>query len=224
MLQAQARMRCIAAVVVLLLPGCIEKHFAPAPLPPLLATSAAAPPVAIGAQLIIPGEHMIWAVSADGLPIGRAEMLVRDKDIVSSFNTDGVASMVANVHEQLETPLSGGVHPFNIHTAIAWIRAWSPRDAVAAKLDVVYDGDRYLVTCEPPLPDSVEGAKAVKVACQFAATEPVTLTLELTDSSDRVPLRVLARIGSMHVQAELLTRELRGEPTTPVPPAHASMP
>jgi len=215
-------MHRIAAV--LLLTACVEKHIAPAPLPPLLATSAAAPPVAIGAQLIIPGEHMIWAVSADGLPIGRAEMLVRDHDIISSFNTDGVASMVANVHEQIETPLSGGVHPFNIHTAIAWIRAWSPRDAVAAKLDVVYDGDRYLVTCEPPMPDSVDDKKAVKVACQFAATQPITLTLELADSSDRVPLRVLARIGSMHVQAELISRELRGEATTGVPPAHAFAP
>ena len=209
---------------VLFLAACVEKHVAPLPLPPLLATSAAAAPVAIGAQLIIPGEHMIWAVSADGLPIGRAEMLVRDHDILSRFNTDGVASMVANVHEELDTPLSGGVQPFNLHTAIAWLRAWSPRDAAATKLDVVYEGDHYTVTCEPPMHDDVDGAKAWKVACQFAATEPITLTLELADTSDRVPLRVLARIGSMHVQAELISRELRGEATTPVPPAHASEP
>ncbi len=210
-------------IPLLLLAACASSHITSQPLPPLVVEKPAE--AATGAARIIPGEHMIWEVAADGMTIGRAEMMTGDTAISSRFSTDGFASMFANVHEELDTPIGAPVHPYNLHTAIAWLRAWSPPPGAApAKLDVTYDGDRYLVTCEPPIRDGVNGTPALRVACQFATRDPVTLTLDLADDSDRAPLRVVARIGSLHVVADLVSRELRGDHATPVPGTHASMP
>jgi hypothetical protein len=181
------------------------------------------PEAAAGAQRIIPGEHMIWEVAADGMTIGRAEMITREREIASKFATDGFASMFADVHEELTTPITRETQVYTLHGAIAWIRGWSPRDAAPASLVVEYAGDRYNVVCEPPMPDEVNERKALRVACRFDARDPVTLTLQLADDSDRAPLRVVARIGSVHVEAELISRDLRGFRATPVPQTHASV-
>lgn len=202
--------------------ACGTSHVTPQPLPPLLV--APPPQAAIGAQRIIPGEHMIWQVAADGMTIGRAEMITDDHEIESHFATDGFASMFADVREDLTTPIVQSSRVYSLHSAIAWLRGWSPRDAAPAALEVEYDGDRYHVVCEPPSPDDVHGQRALRVACRFESRQPVALTLQLGDDSDRVPLRVVARIGSLHVEAELISRELRGARGTPVPQAHASVP
>jgi hypothetical protein len=212
--------------LLLLLPltACGTTHVTPQPLPPLMATLP--PTAAAGEQRIIPGEHMIWEVAANGMTIGRAEMITRDAEIESRFATDGFASMFADVHHDMTTPITPSGKPpqvYTLHSAIAWIRGWHPHGTAPAKLAIEYDGDRYLVVCEPPLPDEVHGTRALRVACQFDTREQVSLTLQLADDSDRAPLRALARIGSMHIEAELISRELRGSTATPVPQTHASV-
>jgi hypothetical protein len=205
--------------LLLLVCACAESRVAPKPLPALL---VAAPPAdAAGDGRVIPGEHMIWEVATGGMTIGRAEMMTDDQTVSSRFATDGFASMFADVHHELTTPIA---QPHTLHSAIAWLRGWHPHDATPAKLVVDYDGDRYNVVCEPPRPDEVHDRRAVKVACRFDAREPVALTLELTDDMDRAPLRVLAIIGTLHVEADLVSRDFRGARATPVPPTHASAP
>jgi len=210
-----------SAAVAVVLAACSSSHFTPPPLPPLVVPP---PPVAAGGdQRVIAGEHLIWEVAADGMTVGRAEMLVRGAEIESRFGTDGFASMFADVHHELTTAITRG-QPYTLHSAIAWIRGWHPTDTRPAKLVVDYDGDRYTVVCEPPVPDEVHDQRAVRVACRFDAREAVALTLELSDDMDRAPLRVLARIGSLHVEADLISRDFRGARATPVPPTHASAP
>jgi hypothetical protein len=208
-------------LVLPLLAACAEHHVPQKPLPPLLAS--APPAVAVGEPRVIPGEHMVWEVATGGVTIGRAEMFTDDQSIASKFATDGFASMFADVHHELTTAITRG-QPYTLHSAIAWIRGWHPHDTRPAKLFVDYDGDRYTVVCEPPVPDEVHDQRAVRVACRFDAREAVALTLELADDMDRAPLRVLARIGSLHVEADLIARDFRGARATPVPPTHASAP
>lgn len=206
--------------LLVVLTACTASHVAPKPLPALVV--APPPSAATGDQLIIPGEHMIWEVASGGMTIGRAEMITREHEIASKFATDGFASMFADVHHELTTPITRDTQVYSLHSAIAWLRGWHPHDAAPATLVVEYDGDRYNVVCEPPMPDDVHDRRALRVACRFDARDPVALTLELADDSDRAPLRVMARIGSLHVDAELISRELRGFRATPVPQAHAS--
>jgi hypothetical protein len=194
-------------------------HLAPQPLPPLVAT--APPSSAAGGALVIPGEHLIWEVAADGVTIGRAEMIVRPAEIESRFQTDGIASMFADVHEHLVTPLADTSGVYTIHSALAWLRAWHPTGSAAARLAIRYDGDRYEATCEPPLPDELHDARVVRIACSVATSEPVMVTFQLADDSDRVPMRVVAKIGTTNVEADLVLRDLRGSIATPVARAHA---
>ena len=193
-------------------------HLAPQPLPPLVAT--APPSLAGGGTLVIPGEHLIWEVAADGVTIGRAEMIVRAAEIESRFQTDGIASMFADVHEHLVTPIADAPGLYTIHSALAWLRAWHPTGSSAARLAINYDGDRYAVTCEPPIPDELHDARVVRIECSVATSEPATLTFQLADDSDRVPMRVVAKIGTTNVEANLVMRDLRGSAATPVAQTH----
>ena len=210
--------RIALASVTLAVPACAS-HLAPQPLPPLVATAAPSP--AGGGTLVIPGEHLIWEVAADGVTIGRAEMIVRPPEIESRFQTDGIASMFADVQEHLITPIADSPGIYTIHSALGWLRAWHPSGSAAARLAISYDGDRYAVTCEPPIPDELHDARVVRIACDVATSEPVTLTFQLADDSDRVPLRVVAKVGTTNVEANLVLRDLRGSAATPVAQAHA---
>lgn len=209
--------RLALASVTLAVAACAS-HLAPQPLPPLVATAPPSP--AGGGTLVIPGEHLIWEVAADGVAIGRAEMIVRPAEIESRFQTDGIASMFADVHEHLITPIADASSIYTVHSALAWLRAWHPTGSAAARLAVSYDGDRYAVTCEPPIPDELHDARVVRIACDVATSEPVMVTFQLAADRDRVPMRVVANIGTTNVEANLVLRDLRGSAATPVAWAH----
>jgi len=210
-------LRLVLASVTIFVIACAS-HLAPQPLPPLVAT--APPGAAGGGTLVILGEHLVWEVAADGVTIGRAEMIVRPAEIESRFRTDGIASMFADVHEHLITPIADAPGVYTIHSALAWLRAWHPTGSGAARLAISYDGDRYAVTCEPPIPDELHDARVVRIACSVATSEPVMLTFQLADDGDRVPMRVVAKIGTSNLEANLVLRDLRGSAATPVARAH----
>lgn len=213
-------------IVRLSLLACIaacEPQLAPRPLPPLLVPPPAQQ-VSSGPLWIIPGEHLIWEVASDGMPIGRAELVTRDHEIESRFATDGLASMIAAVHHDLVTPIDYGVHVHTIHSALAWLRAWTPRDGAPAVLDVEFDGDRYHLACDPPIPDELHETHVVRVACEIdplrtasgsaacpggagacdRSDDPIALTFWFSADRDRLPVSVMARAGSFHLSAELV--------------------
>jgi hypothetical protein len=180
-----------------------EPSVAPRPLPPLLVPPPATK-VTSGPLFIVPGEHLIWEVASDGMPIGRAELVTRDHEIESRFATDGLASMVASVHHDLTTPIDYGVRVHSIHSALAWLRAWEPRDGAPAVLDIEFDGDRYRLACDPPVPDELHEAQVIRVACEVDRGDPIALTFWFSADHDRLPVSVMARAGSLHLQAELV--------------------
>ena len=210
-------LRLALASVTASITACAS-HLAPQPLPPLVATAPPSP--AGGGTLVIPGEHLIWEVAADGVTIGRAEMIVRAAEIESRFQTDGIASMFADVHEHLITPIADASGVYTLHSALAWLRAWHPTGSAAARLAISYDGDRYAVTCEPPIPDELHDVRVVRIACSVATREPAMLTFQLAEDGDRVPMRVVAKIGTTNVEANLVLRDLRGSTATPVALTH----
>jgi hypothetical protein len=189
-------------VIPLLLAAC-EPQLTPKPLPQLIVPPR---PVAVssGALWIVPGEHLIWEVSSGELTIGRAELVTREHEMESRFATDGFASMFAAVHHELTTPIDYGLHVHTIHSALAWLRAWTPRDQAPAVLEVELDGDRYHVACEPPMADELHDTRVDRIACEIQAPDAIAVTLWLSTDSARVPLRLLARTGTFHVAADLV--------------------
>jgi hypothetical protein len=148
---------------------------------------------------------LIWQVASDGMPIGRAELVTREHEIESTFTTDGLASMFASVHHDLVTPIDLDARVHSIHSALAWLRAWVPRDPAPAVLDVVFDDDHYKLTCEPPIADELHGRRANRIACEIAdGHQSIGLTFWLSADDDRLPLAVVARAGSFHLGAELV--------------------
>src|SRR6184192_2052757 len=95
-------------VVLALLAAC-EPQFAAKPLPPL-AVEPPAQRITSGALYIHVGEHLIWEVASEGIPIGRAELVTRENEMESRFTTDGFASLFASVHHELTTPIDYGTH------------------------------------------------------------------------------------------------------------------
>ena len=207
------------ALAVLALAAC-EPPLPPRPLPPLV---EAPPPAQVtgGALWIVPGEDLIWEVEAGGMEIGRAEMIVRDDQIESHFATNQLASMFEAVNEDLTTPIHHGAPFLDPYTALAWLRAWSPRDARPAILDVVFDDHHYRVACQPPVPDELHDARVQRISCQVELKDPIAIELQRSDDGDRVPVRVVARAGTMRLAAELVSRTQRGSSATGVPQAHA---
>jgi hypothetical protein len=190
--------------LVLIAAAC-EPQPAPKPLPQLVVAPA---PVAVssGALQIIPGEHLIWQVSSGELTIGRAELVTREHEIESRLATEGFASMFADVHHELTTPIDYGMRVHTIHSALAWLRAWAPRDHAPAVLEVELDGDRYQVACEAPMSDELNGANVDRIACEIRARGAIAVTLWLSTDTSRVPVRIVARTGTLHLAAELVAR------------------
>jgi hypothetical protein len=201
-LASHARMRHLVALALL---AACEPHPAPKPLPELVVPPR---PVAVssGALWIVPGEHLIWQVSSGELTIGRAELVTREHEIESRFATDGFASMFADVHHELTTPIEYGLRVHSLHSALAWLRAWAPRDHAPSVLEVEHDGERYRLACEPPIADELHDARVDRIACEIDAREPIAVTLWLSTDGARVPVRVLAKSGTFHVAAELVAR------------------
>jgi len=87
-----------------LLAACGEPHLIPRPLPELVAP----PPTVIataGGLELPPGESLIWEVRAQGMTIGRAELVVHGDEVHSRFATDDLASMFSRVSYELVTTL-----------------------------------------------------------------------------------------------------------------------
>jgi len=192
-------------IAVLLLLAACEPHFAAKPLPPL-AVEPPAKQVAAGALLVHVGEHLIWEVASDGIPIGRAELVTRENEMQSTFTTDGFAALFASVHHDLTTPIAFDEQVHSIHSALAWLRAWTPRTPGAVVLDVEYDGDAYRLACEPPIADELHEAKVMRIACEIEARDPISVTFWLSADRERLPVAMAARAGSLHLAASLVSR------------------
>jgi hypothetical protein len=190
--------------VLLVLTACLESHTVIKPLPDLV-VGPPAEPAQPGALVIIPGERLIWEVASEGIQIGRAEMLTHDAEISSRFGTEGVATAFADVHEEWTTPIDRAARIYPINTALAWLRAWSPEDGLPAMLHVELDGRQYRVDCAPPIPDELHDSHVSRIACEVAG-EDIAFTMWRTLGGDRTPVRFVARAGTTHFVAELVSR------------------
>jgi hypothetical protein len=93
---------CVIPIVWLV--ACGESHLVAPPLPELV-TAQKAEAAVVKELLLVPNETMIWDVHAQGVTIGRAELVVGDGDVHSRFKTGTLASAFSTVRYELTTVL-----------------------------------------------------------------------------------------------------------------------
>jgi hypothetical protein len=181
--------------------------------------------------LLVAGESWVWDVQLQGMSIGRAELVVGEKVVLSRFATSRLASAFAHVraeeqtvldraaaapisaHESLDidgdhdvrdTPLAG-TDRHTLHTALGWLRAWATPDAPASTLKIEHLGKTYTLEVARPVPEMIDDRHALRVdAVLRGAPRPVTLTIWLSADDKREPLRIAIASNDIHVTAQLI--------------------
>jgi hypothetical protein len=97
-------MRCLVAVTFLIACGRLPA-FPVKPLPELVSAEVPSAPLAIAALALESGESLIWDVHWKGITIGRAELVVSEREVRSRFKTGALASAMVSIEYELETAL-----------------------------------------------------------------------------------------------------------------------
>ncbi|CAN5731380.1 hypothetical protein BH11MYX3_BH11MYX3_44400 [soil metagenome] len=101
----------------------------------------------------------------------------------------------------------GGTTLHTLHTALGSLRTWSRGDAAPAYLWFVLRHTLYRLDVERPGKDEAQGHRALKIHGTVRAgdrsIDPVDVTLWLSTTSDRTPLRIVVVADGERVSAEL---------------------
>ncbi len=101
---------------------------------------------------------------------------------------------------------NGGAH--SLHTALGAIRAWANPDAAAGFLFVVHAGRLYHLTLARPVPETLLGTEAIKIACRIrphdGRGDVIALSIWLTASSERIPFRISIAGEDASITADLV--------------------
>ncbi len=100
----------------------------------------------------------------------------------------------------------GGTTLHTLHTAIGSVRAWSLGDAPPAYLWFVLRHTLYRLDVERPTHDEAQGHRALKIhgtARAIDQSAPVDITIWLSTTPDRTPLRFVIVADGERVSAEL---------------------
>jgi hypothetical protein len=218
------------AIALSLLVGCGSPRFTPPQLPPLVTAAPARPAAPLVLQLAA-GEAWAWDVQLGGVSIGRAELVVGDREVHSRFKTSKLASKFAKVrtddvtvldrasgrpvsareqldvdgdHDDRATSYATSDH-HTVHTALGWVRAWASADATPATLAVDHLGVTFTLEVARPVPERLADTAALRIdGVVRGAPRPVTVTMWLSDDARRRPLRVAIAAGNLHVVAQLV--------------------
>ncbi len=94
-----------------------------------------------------------------------------------------------------------------LHSALGVIRAWASPDAHAGFLYVVHDGGVYRIDLAQPIVEDMRGTRTLRIPARIRGEVSVSLTIWLTDSDDRTPLRLEIGADGVQLTAELLVTE-----------------
>ena len=206
-------------VMLLLVLGC-EPRLAIQPLPPLVAPPARVA-IGMGPFHFVPGERMTWDVTVQGLPVGRADLIVGPHDVRTTFDTQSLAAAFATVHYELVTdfdakppaghdvlvvggesrgaPAPSGAHTF--HTVLGWMRSWVKPGARGGYLQVAHAGKVNRLEVSQPIEETIRGEKLLRVDC---TVRDIAVSIWFTRDPDAVPMRIQAIDDDIKVTAELV--------------------
>ncbi len=182
--------------------------FKPEPLPPLVAAIQAARVLAPHELMLVPGEHMRFAVRMHGIDVGKVELEVGETEVTSRFATDSLAGALMSVHQDLTTLLDRGHARMtvasenlaigeeakhydmdgkdgqSVHAALGILRSWVAADATPGLLTVQELGQQYHLSVKRPLVEDLEGTRTFHVTAvtstKVRATAQMTPTPQMT--------------------------------------------
>ncbi len=94
-----------------------------------------------------------------------------------------------------------------LHSALGVIRAWAAPDARAGFLYVVHDGGVYRLDVARPFVEDMHGKPTLRIDCRIRGEVQVSVTIWISASEDRTPLRFEIGADDVHLTAELLETE-----------------
>lgn len=101
----------------------------------------------------------------------------------------------------------GGSPLHTLTSALGAVRAWASPSATRAYAWVIIDGALYRLDVDPPVHESLDGIRALRVEGVVRALDPkgdaAEVTLWLADRADRTPLRVAVIARGERVVAQL---------------------
>jgi Protein of unknown function (DUF3108) len=123
-------------VICLVLAAC-EPGLPTRPLPELV-KPAVPTAIRVPAMLFVPGETLVWNVSAKGFTLGRAEFSVEGTEVHSRFATGRLVSAFAKVRHELATV----VGPSGARSSTDVLEL----DGETTRVQTIFSRDRYTLT------------------------------------------------------------------------------
>jgi len=206
-------------LLLVLLESCgSSASFKPEPLPQLVAAQQASQVIAPRQLMLVPGEHMRFAVRMHGIDVGKVELEVGDTEVTSRFATDSLAGALMSVHHDLSTLIDrsnarmtvasenlvigeatkhydmDGKNGQSVHAALG----------IAGFLTVQELGHQYRLSVKRPLVEDLEGTQAFHVTAVANTVARTTIEIWFATTPDHLPLRFELVNDDYHVTANLI--------------------
>lgn len=135
---------------------------------------------------------------------GASELVVLDGDTArTEMHLDGARYRL----NDLGGEVPGGTALHTLHSALGALRAWAAPGAARGYLWLALRGKLYRLDATSPTIDAVEGIRTLRVECVVRALDPtldqVDVTVWLSTSPDRTPVRIVVETGGERIAAQL---------------------
>lgn len=101
----------------------------------------------------------------------------------------------------------GGTALHTLHSALGALRAWATEDAQRGYLWLALRGKLYRLDAARPEPETLDGIRTLRVECVVRALDPtmdqVDVTVWLSTSPDRTPVRIVVETSGERIAAQL---------------------
>jgi len=94
----------------------------------------------------------------------------------------------------------GPIH--TLHSALGWLRANARLDAPPTLLYILHDRELYRVEVGTPVRESLRDRPTLRFDVHAG---DLGLVVWLSDDAERIPVRIIAKVGDLHIVAELVT-------------------
>jgi hypothetical protein len=91
-----------------------------------------------------------------------------------------------------------------LHTALGVIRGWASPQARSGFLYIVHAGELFRIDFQPPTVEDLRDRRTLRVEARVRGDTPISLSIWLSDTPDRVPLRIEVRAEGVRLTAELI--------------------
>ncbi|MEO8701739.1 MAG: DUF3108 domain-containing protein [Kofleriaceae bacterium] len=146
---------------------------------------------------------------ANSRPVHSTEVIDVDGDH-QLFESDFEGPRVETQGELRGAMVPGGNFGHTLHSALGLLRAWSAEDAPAGYLYIAQGGELFRLDFMRPLVENLQGATTLRIECRVKGTPKIPtvgITLWLSDTPERTPLRIEIRSDDVKLTAELVTTD-----------------